>query len=99
PRGRRLPTCGHDRRRRRMNAETRAFLAAHMTPERRARIDAWFAEPLEDIADPIDPRDCDEDHPELAGPNMDLGQCGKCWMPMGVMRPEGESFGWHLDDC
>lgn len=48
---------------------------------------------------PIDPLSCTEEHPEIAGPNMDMGQCGQCWMPVGVMRPEGETFGWHSDDC
>ena len=46
-----------------------------------------------------DPSKCDLEHPGLGGPNMDMGQCPKCWMPMGWMRPEGESFGWHADDC
>jgi hypothetical protein len=49
--------------------------------------------------DPISPLDCTEDHPEIAGPNMDMGQCGQCWTPIGVMRPEGETYGWHADDC
>jgi len=40
-----------------------------------------------------------ETHPEVAGPNMDIGQCQYCGMPMGVMRPTGESFGWHIEDC
>ena len=48
---------------------------------------------------PVNPLDCTEDHPPIAGPNMDMGQCGQCWMPVGVMRPEGETFGWHVDDC
>lgn len=82
-----------------MNAETRAFLDARMTPERRAMIDAWLSEPLPEIPDPINPSECTEDHPDLAGPNMDIGQCARCWMPMGAMRPDGESYGWHLDDC
>lgn len=44
--------------------------------------------------------DCPKvDHPRVAGPNMDIGQCHFCGMPEGVMRPMGESFGWHLDDC
>jgi hypothetical protein len=52
-----------------------------------------------EIPDPVDPADCTKEHPEPAGPNMDLGQCMTCWMPVGVMRPEGETYGWHSDDC
>lgn len=33
------------------------------------------------------------------GPNEDVGQCPDCWCPIGVMRPEGETFGDHLADC
>lgn len=40
-----------------------------------------------------------EIHPEVAGPNMDLGQCRFCGAPMGVKRSVGESFGWHIADC
>ncbi|QMU97831.1 hypothetical protein FVO59_11905 [Microbacterium esteraromaticum] len=58
----------------------------------------FFAE-TDDVPDPIEPRDCTKPHPEPAGPNMDLGQCADCWMPIGVMRPDGESFGWHSADC
>jgi hypothetical protein len=82
-----------------MGPETRAFLAARMTPERRAFIDAFLASEPEHIPDPIDPSQCTREHPRIAGPNMDIGQCELCWMPMGVMRPEGETFGWHSSDC
>lgn len=40
-----------------------------------------------------------ETHPEVAGPNMDVGQCQFCGIPMGVKRQVGESFGWHTPDC
>lgn len=33
------------------------------------------------------------------GPNEDLGQCGICHMPIAVLRPYGDSFGWHTPDC
>lgn len=45
------------------------------------------------------PSECARDHDPVAGPNMDLGQCPDCWMPIGVLRPYGESFGWHSGDC
>lgn len=38
-------------------------------------------------------------HQTPSGPNEDVGMCGRCGFPMGVLRPEGESFGLHLDDC
>jgi hypothetical protein len=43
--------------------------------------------------------ECPAPHPLVSGPNMDIGQCPMCWMPIGVARPWGESFGWHADDC
>lgn len=54
------------------------------------RIKAWFDSKIEC---PL------EFHPDCAGPNMDIGQCEFCGMPMGVLRPTGESFGWHISDC
>ena len=42
------------------------------------------------------------DHEEFmlpAGPNEDAAVCPECWMPVPAMRPEGETFGWHLSDC
>ena len=38
-------------------------------------------------------------HEGPAGPNEDIGQCPACWAPIGVMRPEGETFGYHIEDC
>ncbi len=32
------------------------------------------------------------------GPNEDIGMCAHGY-PIGVLRPYGESFGWHADDC
>jgi hypothetical protein len=60
-----------------------------------------FFEGAENVADlkPISFSECDREHANLGGPNMDIGQCPKCWAPMGVMRPDGESFGWHTEDC
>lgn len=46
-----------------------------------------------------DPSTCPEEHPVLSGPCMDIGQCPKCWTPIGVMRPAGETIGMHADDC
>lgn len=70
-----------------MGPKTRAFLDANMTPERRALIDAWLATPLPAMPDPIDPSDCTQEHPEPAGPNIDLGQCAVCWMPVLRILP------------
>lgn len=47
----------------------------------------------------IDTKDCPREHPEVAGPCMDVGVCPDCWMPIGVMRPQGETFGFHAEDC
>lgn len=33
------------------------------------------------------------------GPNEDLAQCHLCWAPSWGMRPEGETFGEHAEDC
>lgn len=44
-------------------------------------------------------KDCPEPHPSLDGPCMDLGQCASCLSPIGVMRPAGETFGFHAEDC
>lgn len=69
--------------------------------ERAEAVAASFFDGAPDVVDrfSISPSDCTQSHPELAGPNMDIGQCADCWMPVGVMRPDGESFGWHIADC
>src|SRR4051812_20630762 len=41
---------------------------------------------------------CDLDHLFPSGPNEDIGQC-RCGAPIGVLRPEGETYGWHIADC
>lgn len=33
------------------------------------------------------------------GPNEDLGQCPLCLSISYSMRPEGETYGLHLEDC
>jgi hypothetical protein len=33
------------------------------------------------------------------GPNEDLAQCPICLEPSHGMRPEGEEYGGHRDDC
>ncbi|AMS02708.1 hypothetical protein BJD55_gp058 [Gordonia phage Yvonnetastic] len=33
------------------------------------------------------------------GPNEDVSVCDVCWMMSYSMRPEGETFGWHIADC
>jgi len=48
----------------------------------------------------MDPASCpDGPHRGPQGPNEDLSQCGKCWMPSWSMRPAGETIGLHSDDC
>src|SRR6185312_3902521 len=45
-------------------------------------------------------RECpDGPHRGPEGPNEDIGQCGKCGSPTFRMRPPGETFGTHADDC
>ena len=75
---------------------------ARRNPGVRERWDATaeaFFRDCPDVADQVSPSECRQIHSDLAGPNMDIGQCPDCWMPTGVMRPYGESFGWHTDDC
>ena len=33
------------------------------------------------------------------GPNEDTGMCSLCGSPIGVLRPAGETYGLHADDC
>lgn len=33
------------------------------------------------------------------GPCEDIGQCPLCLSPIGVLRPAGETFGFHERDC
>jgi hypothetical protein len=33
------------------------------------------------------------------GPNEDIAQCYYCGMPTYALRPWGETFGHHADDC
>lgn len=42
---------------------------------------------------------CSREHQPIAGPCVDLAQCGECWMPVGALRPPGETFGFHDRDC
>lgn len=43
--------------------------------------------------------ECPEPHRGPQGPNEDLGVCPTCWGPSWAVRPDGESFGWHISDC
>lgn len=46
------------------------------------------------------PDQCPEGpHRGPQGPCEDLSQCGRCWMPSFALRPAGETFGEHADDC
>lgn len=49
----------------------------------------------------VDPRECPkrDEHREPQGPNEDLAQCWWCGAITYTMRPWGETFGTHLDDC
>lgn len=38
------------------------------------------------------------DHDREFGPCTDLGQC-RCGMPVAALRPDGETYGFHADDC
>lgn len=53
--------------------------------------------------DVVRPEDCSinarEPHRPPEGPNEDVGQCPLCRSFMAVMRPWGETYGWHADDC
>jgi hypothetical protein len=83
-----------------MNEETRAFLAARVSPERRRQIAEWFEQaPDVDEFATVPMSECTQDHRAPAGPNEDLSQCPDCWGITWALRPYGESFGWHLDDC
>jgi hypothetical protein len=49
---------------------------------------------------PFAGRECpDGPHRGPEGPNEDIGQCGKCGSGTFRMRPPGETFGTHADDC
>lgn len=45
-----------------------------------------------------DTEPCSE-HRQPEGPNEDIGWCSKCQRPVGVLRPQGETYGLHADDC
>lgn len=65
-----------------------------------AKAAAFWAD-VPEIADltrvPFD--ECAESHRGPEGPNEDMASCPKCWGLTWAMRPDGESFGWHLADC
>lgn len=33
------------------------------------------------------------------GPNEDVSVCPTCWSPTYELRPDGETYGDHLQDC
>lgn len=41
---------------------------------------------------------CDRDHRYPEGPNEDVGVC-ECGRVTWELRPEGQTFGYHLPDC
>lgn len=48
---------------------------------------------------PLVPMECPAVHPKVEGPCVDIAQCQQCGTPMGVLRPPGETWGRHIDDC
>lgn len=44
---------------------------------------------------------CTREHRLPQGPNEDITQCSEsgCWLPTFMLRPEGETYGWHRSDC
>lgn len=71
-------------------------------PERWAELARRSAElraMLGELPEPEEPEPCDGKHRGPEGPNEDMAQCPSCWAITYVMRPEGETFGWHADDC
>lgn len=50
---------------------------------------------------PYVPQDCParDKHRGPEGPNEDIAQCAGCGTVSFSMRPAGETFGWHDDDC
>lgn len=43
--------------------------------------------------------ECPKDHSRRHGPCTDTGQCSGCGFPVPSMRPDGETYGLHADDC
>lgn len=48
---------------------------------------------------PVSQADCTREHREPQGPNEDIASCTSCWGITFTLRPEGETFGLHADDC
>ena len=75
-----------------------------LTPQARARaqaiLDEWEANPLQGPQpEPVSPDDCTSpSHDRKFGPCTDVGQC-RCGMPVAALRPNGETYGFHADDC
>lgn len=84
-----------------MRDDIRDYLAEHVTGERRTAIDSLFAnaDPVGSLIPTIPAAECSQLHRGPQGPNEDLAQCSACWCPTFALRPDGQSFGWHLDDC
>jgi hypothetical protein len=41
----------------------------------------------------------DGPHRGPQGPNEDVALCPRCFERSWELRPEGETYGWHLADC
>jgi hypothetical protein len=49
---------------------------------------------------PIPQSECSRaPHRGPEGPNEDMSQCPQCWGFSWELRPEGETYGRHADDC
>lgn len=75
-----------------------------ITPEAKARaqaiLDDWRENPVQGPdPEPVSPDDCTSPaHGREFGPCTDVGQC-RCGMPVAALRPRGETYGFHADDC
>lgn len=51
------------------------------------------------FGDQLEEGQCERVHREPAGPCEDLAMCEACGKPTFFMRPAGECFGHHAEDC
>lgn len=82
-----------DQDRRRTPEELDALLAALPPLDDEAIAQAWWVTGRTASTCP------DAPHRGPEGPNEDIGQCWTCGSLSFNMRPPGETFGEHLDDC
>lgn len=79
-----------------LTAEMRANIDEH----RKRILEAMRHHPVVFGSHMSDPDNClDLPHRGPAGPNEDIAQCPRCLSPTFSMRPQGETWGNHADDC